>query len=184
MKGRLIVVSGPSGVGKSTIVKSLLERLPLEFSVSATSRQPRPGERHGTHFHFVTRDEFEHLISSDSLLEWAVYNGNYYGTPAEPIGKANEVGRDVLLEIEIQGARQVRAHRPDALMFFIVPPSLEVLGDRLRSRGDTSEADIIGRLEIASTELEEAPDLFDHLITNDEVNRATSEIANLIIDPD
>ena len=135
----------------------------------------------GSHFHFLTRLEFEELISEGTLLEWAIYNGNYYGTPALPIEQANENGRDVLLEIEIQGARQVRLHRPDALMFFVVPPSMEVLEARLRARGDTSESDIIGRLAIAEVELDEAPDLFDYLVTNDVVGRASAEISNLMI---
>ena len=182
MTGRLIVISGPSGVGKTSIVRALLERLDLEFSVSATTRQPRPGEVDGKHFHFVLPDEFERLICDGALLEWASYNGNYYGTPVEPITVANDAGQDVLLEIEIQGARQIRAHRPDSLMFFVAPPSMAVLERRLRGRGDTSDEDIAGRLDVAQNEMDEAPDLFDHLVVNDTLERAIDEIANLIID--
>lgn len=180
MAGRLIVVSGPSGSGKSSIVRRLLDELDLEFSVSATTREPRPGEADGVHYHFVSESDFEALIEEDLLLEWAVYNGNYYGTLAEPVRVANQEGRDVLLEIEIQGARQVRAHRPDALMFFVAAPSLEALKERLSGRGDTSVSDIDERLGIAESEMAEAPELFDHIVLNDVLEGATEQIANLI----
>jgi guanylate kinase len=158
-----------------------LQRLEIVFSVSATTRPQRPGEIPGVHFDFIDEDEFVRLIEEGLLLEWASYNGNYYGTPRQPIEEANASGRDVLLEIEIQGARQVRAHRPDALMFFIVPPSVDVLESRLRARGDTSEIDIINRLRIAATEISEAPGLFDHIVVNDDLERAVAEIENLVI---
>ena len=180
MAGRLLVISGPSGSGKSSIVRELLDRLDLVFSVSATTRLPRPGERHGVHYEFVSRRKFDAMIKADELLEWAEYNNRLYGTPALPVDAAVEEGRDVLLEIETQGARQVRENRPNAEMFFIAPPSLEELERRLRSRGDTLEADIEDRLRIAQAELVEAPELFDHIITNEDLRRAIEETLNLI----
>ncbi len=180
MAGRLLVVSGPSGSGKSSIVRELIERLGLEFSVSATTRLPRPGERHGVHYNFISRRDFEAMIENDELLEWAIYNNRYYGTPAAPIEETLEDRRDILLEIEIQGARQVRERRPDAIMYFIAPPSLEELEKRLRRRGDTSDEDIEDRLEIAESEIAEAPELFDHIIINDNLDQAVSELEGLI----
>ena len=175
-------MSGPSGSGKTTIIRRLLEDIDIVFSVSATTRAPRPGEREGVDYHFVTTEEFESMISRGTLLEWAVYNGNHYGTPAEPVTKANESGADVLLDIELDGARQVRTHRPDALMIFVAPPSLEILEQRLRDRGDTSEEDIAGRLMIAESQLSEATLLFDHVVVNNVLDDAADEVANLIID--
>lgn len=174
------MVSGPSGSGKSSIVRELLDRLEIAFSVSATTRLPRPGERHGDHYDFVSLKDFETMIEGGELLEWATYNNRYYGTPKAGVDAALVEGRDILLEIEIQGARQVRANRPDALMFFISPPSLDELERRLRQRGDTSAADIEDRLEIAKTEMEEAAGLFDHIIVNDHLERAVEEIEGLI----
>ncbi len=180
MAGRLLVISGPSGSGKSSIVKELLDRIDADFSVSATTRLPRPGERHGIHYSFISRRDFEGMIENGDLLEWALYNNRYYGTPNLPIETALAAGRDVLLEIEIQGARQVRDRHPDAVMFFVQPPSLDELEKRLRRRGDTSEEDIQDRLEIAGNELEEAPQLFDHIVLNDALDAAVDEIVSLV----
>jgi len=177
---RLLVVSGPSGSGKSSIVRELIERLGIEFSVSATTRLPRPGERHGVHYNFISRRDFERMIENDELLEWAIYNNRYYGTPRAPIEETLEDQRDILLEIEIQGARQVREEKPEAIMYFISPPSLEELERRLRRRGDTSDEDIEDRLEIARSEMAEAPDLFDHIVVNDNLDEAVSELERLI----
>lgn len=180
MAGRLIVVSGPSGSGKSSIVRELLDRLDIEFSVSATTRLPRPGERHGDHYDFVSRRDFETMIEKGEILEWAQYNNRFYGTPAAPIEAAIADGRDILLEIEIQGARQIREHRPDALMFFVAPPSMDELENRLRRRGDTSEEDIEDRLEIARSEMEESPSLFDHVVVNENLDQAVEAMVGLI----
>jgi guanylate kinase len=177
---RLLVVSGPSGSGKSSIVKELIDRLGLEFSVSATTRLPRPGERHGVHYNFISRRDFEAMIENEELLEWAVYNNRYYGTPAGPIEETLDDKRDILLEIEIQGARQIRERMPDAVMFFIAPPSLEELERRLRRRGDTSEEDIEDRLAIAESEIAEAPELFDHIVVNDNLDQAIADVEGLI----
>ena len=177
---RLLVVSGPSGSGKSSIVRELIERLGIEFSVSATTRLPRPGERHGVHYNFISRRDFEKMIENDELLEWAIYNNRYYGTPQALIEETLADQRDILLEIEIQGARQVRERKPEAIMYFIAPPSLEELERRLRRRGDTSDEDIEDRLEIAKSEMAEAPDLFDHIVVNDNLDQAISELEGLI----
>jgi len=178
--GRLLVVSGPSGTGKSSIVNELLEQLGIEFSVSATTRLPRPGERHGVHYNFVSRRDFESMIEDDELLEWAEYNNRFYGTPAAPVEEALADGRDILLDIEIQGVRQVREKKPDAITYFIAPPSLEELERRLRRRGDTSEEDIEDRLEIARSQMEEAEDLFDHILVNDNLEQAIEEMLRLV----
>jgi guanylate kinase len=177
---RLLVISGPSGSGKSSIVRELIERLGIEFSVSSTTRLPRPGERHGVHYNFISRRDFEKMIESDELLEWAIYNNRYYGTPQALIEETLADQRDILLEIEIQGARQVRERKPEAIMYFIAPPSLEELEKRLRRRGDTSDEDIEDRLEIAKSEMAEAPDLFDHIVVNDNLDQAISELEALI----
>jgi guanylate kinase len=182
-EGRLIVISGPSGSGKSTIISFVLDRLDIDFSVSATTREARPGELNGVHYWFVTAERFREMISDGMLLEWAEYNNNLYGTPVEPIVKANSLGRDVLLDIEIEGARQVKENRPDSVMIFITTPSLEVLENRLRLRGDTTDADIGDRLRIAATQLQVAHELFDFVVVNDDLTMAIDEVASLITGP-
>ena len=176
-------MSGPSGAGKSSIVRNLLERLDLDFSVSATTRKPRSGEIDGRHYSFVSTEQFESMIENGELLEWAFYNGKFYGTPAGPIAESVAAGRDIILEIEIQGARQIREHRPDAIMFFIVPPSMAELSDRLHARGDTPDDEVESRLAIAKTEIEEAAAVFDHIVVNDVLERATEQIVGLITAP-
>jgi len=173
-------VSGPSGSGKSSIVRKLLDRLDVDFSVSVTTRLPRPGERHGDHYTFVSRRDFDAMVENGELLEWAIYNNRYYGTPAAQIEQAVAGGRDILLEIEIQGARQIREQRPDAVMFFVAPPSMDELERRLRRRGDTSEEDIEDRLEIAELEMQEAPTLFDYVVVNEDLEQAIEDIVGLI----
>lgn len=179
-RGRLIVIAGPGGVGKSTIVAGLRRRVPVHFSVSATTRPARPGEVNGFHYRFVSREQFEHLIERGDLLEWAVFNDHYYGTPRDAVAAALQEGRDVLLEIEVQGARQIRSVMPDALMIFVAPPSLEDLRGRLEARADTSPTDIAAKLRIAEEELAAAPELFDHVVVNDSVDRAVDEIVALL----
>ncbi len=152
----------------------------VDFSVSATTRQPRPGEVDDYHYRFVTHSEFEDMIANGELLEWAEYNNHLYGTPIGPIDEANAEGRDVLLDIEIQGARQVRQAKPDATMIFIAAPSIDELENRLRLRGDTSEEDIVDRLEIASRQLAEAGEVFDHIVVNDRFEDAVGELLTLI----
>lgn len=179
-RGRLIVIAGPGGVGKSTIVAELRRRIPLHFSVSATTRDPRPAEVQGFHYRFVTRPEFRRLIDAGDLLEWAEFNGNYYGTPRDAVVAGLEDGRDVLLEIEVQGAAQIRQAMPEATMIFLAPPSTEALRRRLLDRADTSEADIEAKLRIAQAELAAAPELFDHIVVNDDRERAVGEILGIL----
>jgi guanylate kinase len=178
--GRLFVVSGPSGSGKSSLITELLAITDVDFSVSATTRPPRPGELDGTHYQFVSRPRFEEMIENGELLEWAEYNHHMYGTPLGPIADANARGRDVLLDIEIQGARQVKESRPDAIMIFIAAPSMDELERRLNNRGDTSNEDIADRLAIASRQLAEAGEIFDHIVVNDDFDVAVNELLSLI----
>jgi guanylate kinase len=178
--GLVVVVSGPSGVGKGSVhagLHGLLEG--LRMSVSATTRSPRPGERDGVDYHFVDEDAFDRMVAADALLEWAEYAGNRYGTPREPLERAVAEGRTVLLEIEVQGALQIRSRLSDALLIFLVPPAFDELERRLRDRGTEDEATMQARLEVARTEMG-AQDAFDHIVVNDDLDRATAEVARLI----
>lgn len=148
--------------------------------MSATTRAPRPGEIDGIHYRFQNPSQFDRLVADNQLLEWAEYNGQRYGTLREPVLDALAEGKDVLLEIEVQGARQIRHSFPEAVMIFIIPPSLEDLEERLRKRADTSEADIRRRLLIARNEIAEARGIFDHVVINDDLERATKEIDRLL----
>ena len=177
------MVSGPSGVGKSTVVNALAERYPFYFSVSATTRRPRPGETEGIEYYFVDTDEFMRLRDGGELLEWAEYSGNFYGTPREPVLDRIAAGDDVLLDIEVMGAVQVKASFPDALMLFLTPPTIEALEERLRSRGDTPPEDIARRLVIARWQLEVAEERFDHIVVNDSVEDAVERILRILKAP-
>ena len=170
--GKLIVVTGPSGVGKGTLLRSLLARHPeLYFSISATTRQPRPGEIDGQHYYFVSRDKFEQMKAEGDLLEWAEYAGNYYGTPRAQVERQIQQGRLVILEIEVVGARKINQTFPAALRIFILPPSLAELERRIRDRGQDSEDAIVRRLNRARSEID-AADEFDVQIVNDDVKTA------------
>ncbi|MEC4895332.1 MAG: guanylate kinase [Oscillatoria sp. PMC 1051.18] len=178
--GKLIVLTGPSGVGKGTLVRSLLARHPeLYLSVSATTRTPRPGEVEGKDYYFLSREQFEALIHSDNLLEWAEYAGNYYGTPKACVIEQIEQGGLVILEIEVVGARQIKQTFLDALLIFILPPSVEELERRLRGRGKDSSAAIEKRLKRAVEELAVA-DEFDLQVVNDNFEVALEEIETAI----
>lgn len=153
-KGRLFVIAGPSGVGKGTVIARVLNDVPNMWkSVSATTRAPREGEVDGREYFFVTEDEFKKGIDAGEFLEWAEYSGNYYGTPKAAVDKRLNAGEDVILEIEVQGARQVKESMPEAILVFIEPPSMEVLEARLRGRGSEEEETILKRLEAAKMEL-------------------------------
>lgn len=177
--GRLVVLSGPSGAGKSTIVAELRRRRPFHFSVSVTSRPPRPGEVDGEDYRFLARSEIEAMAEAGELLEWAEYAGNLYGTPRAPVLAALAAGEDVLLEIELQGARRVRAGYPDALLVFIRPPDVSDLVERLRARGDTPPDVIARRLAVAEEEMA-AAGIFDVVVVNDEVEKAADSIEEFL----
>ncbi|MEH2136002.1 guanylate kinase [Nostoc sp.] len=178
--GRLIVLTGPSGVGKGTLMRSLLQRHPeLYFSVSATTRSPRPGEIDGKNYYFVSRSKFEQLVAEGEFLEWAEFAGNYYGTPREAVLKQIHSGKLVVLEIELEGARQTRASFPSALSIFILPPSFDELEKRIRFRAQDSEEAIARRLLRAQEEIQ-AADEFDIQIVNDDFETALNDIETVL----
>ena len=179
-RGQLIVLSGPSGVGKSTVIAELFsQRSNIYFSVSYTTRQPRVGEQDGVNYNFVSREEFERMIADDELLEYAEYVDNYYGTSIKLIREKLDAGIDVLLDIEVQGAAKVRERCPDALFIFIIPPSFEELSRRLHRRNTDSEDVIAGRLAKARQEFREIPK-YDYLVINDKVANAVHEIEAIL----
>lgn len=180
VKGQLIVLTGPSGVGKGTLVQLLLERQPHWFlSISATTRSPRAGEVDGQSYYFLTKEEFQTWIGEEKLLEWAEYAGNYYGTPRQPVEEQIAQGKTVLLEIEVLGARQIKQTFPSARRIFILPPSVEVLEERLRGRGSDSETAIAKRLAQAQQELQAAAE-FDYQVVNDDLDQALHRLVELI----
>ncbi|MGB3491905.1 MAG: guanylate kinase [Elainellaceae cyanobacterium] len=175
-KGRLIVLTGPSGVGKGTLLRLLLNRhSELNLSISATTRPPRPGEVHGKDYYFVELEQFQQMIEHDELLEWAEFAGNYYGTPRRAVEEKISQGDWVILEIELIGARKVRDVFPEAFTIFLLPPSLQELEQRLRSRGHDSEESISRRLQRAKTEITAAPE-FDIQVVNDALDEALYKI--------
>jgi len=176
----LIVISGPSGVGKDAVIKRLLELDPnLRYSVSYTTRAPRPGEVDGVNYHFVSRDEFEKLIREGAFLEYATYGGNLYGTPKAQLDEGRGDGHDVVLKIDVQGAEQVRKRAPDALRIFLAPPSMEELLRRRTERHSESARDQIARQMIAKDEMALAPH-FDHVVVNDDLERAVQEVLAIV----
>lgn len=181
VRGRLVVVAGPTAVGKGTVVARIREKHPeVRFSVSATTRSPRPGEVDGVHYFFVSDLEFDRLVADKEMLEWAVVHGqNRYGTPRRPILDALEKGDSIILEIDIQGARQVKAALPEAILVFLLPPSWEELVRRLQSRGTESAEEQARRLETAKTEFE-AQFEFDETIVNDDVDVAAEAVVHLM----
>jgi len=183
MTGKLIVLTGPSGVGKGTLLRSLLQRHPeLYFSVSMTTRTPRPGESGGQHYYFVSRSHFEQMAARGELLEWAEFAGNYYGTPRQPVLDQVRQGKSVVLEIELVGARQIRQTYPEALQIFIMPPSIDELERRIRSRAQDSEAAIARRLARAREEITAARE-FDLQVINDDLEAALSTIEAALFAP-
>tara|TARA_Y100001968_G_scaffold314963_1_gene340986 strand:- start:5433 stop:5996 length:564 start_codon:yes stop_codon:yes gene_type:complete len=176
---KIILITGPSGVGKGSLVKKLLEtNQDLWLSVSATTRKPREGEKNGEHYYFLERKEFEELIDNKGFLEWAEFAGNLYGTPIHQIQKQIDNGKRVLMEIELQGARQVRKSCPEAIQVFIAPPSFVELEKRIRGRGTEIEEDIQKRLQRALEELN-AINEFDAVVINDSFDKALSELDRL-----
>jgi guanylate kinase len=177
---KVFVITGPSGVGKGTLISALLERVPgLELSVSATTREPREGEVDGRDYHFLNAGEFDRRIEAEDFLEFATYSGNRYGTLRSEVRKRLEAGRSVVLEIEVQGARQVRAAMRESVQVFIAPPDPAVLRRRLESRGADSAAAIDARLKVAEQELA-AQNEFAHRVVNDDLERAAADLEGIV----
>lgn len=178
-KGKLVVISGTSGVGKGTVLGIMMKKCSeLSFSVSATTRSPRPGEVDGVHYYFITKEQFETMIARGEFLEYDAHMANYYGTPRAQAREKMEKG-SVLLDIDPNGARQVKESAPEAVLIFIMPPSMEELERRLRGRGDTPEEQIAIRLERAVWELEQR-NWYDYVVVNDDAERCAEEILNII----
>jgi guanylate kinase len=179
-RGLLIVISGPSGVGKDTLIKRLLELdRNLRYSVSCTTRPPRPGEVDGVDYSFVSPERFQQLIDEGAFLEYATYNGNLYGTLAERVERARADGHDIVLKIEVQGAEQVRKRVPDAVFIFVAPPSTQELARRQEARNSESSDDMALRRKIAAQEMELAKH-YDHVVVNDELERAVAVVLAII----
>ena len=181
-KGLLIVLSGPSGVGKGTVRKAIFSQpdLDFEYSISMTTRAPREGEVDGVDYFFKSKEEFEKLIEEGKLLEYAQFVGNYYGTPVEYVRETLDKGKDVFLEIEVQGARQVREKFPDGLFIFLMPPSLSELKKRIVTRGTESEEIINNRLNVAKEEIE-MMHLYDYVVENDQIDLACERIKAIVV---
>jgi len=178
--GLLIVISGPAGTGKGTVVGRLLEKNPnIKLSISKTTRKPRPGEKEGVNYFFVSREQFEEEIKNERFLEYAEYNNNYYGTPKDFVFETLEKGFDVILEIETKGALQIKKVFSDAVLIFLLPPSIEELYKRLLKRGTESEDEIKARLEIAKNEIKLVPE-YDYCVINDNVDDAAEKIQKII----
>lgn len=179
-KGLLILISGPSGTGKGTVCDLLRQKHPeISYSISATTRQPRPGEQDGVNYYFYSREKFQEMISKGQLLEWAEVYGNFYGTPKQQVIDRLEAGEDILLEIDTQGALNVMKLMPDGLFIFLLPPSLEELASRLKGRGTETEESLKRRLGAAVDEIKLAKK-YRYVVINDQVEKAQEKIANII----
>lgn len=181
-EAKVFVITGPSGVGKGTLIKMLRERVPdLALSVSATTRSPREGEVDGRDYHFLTEEQFQERRDAGDFLEFATYSGNHYGTLNSELERCLDKGRSVVLEIEVQGAQQVRQSKPDSVQIFIAPPDESVLRDRLKGRGTDSAEAIDRRLKVAEQELSSQHD-FDHHVVNDDLDHAVDELESIVRD--
>lgn len=178
-KGRFIVVSGPSGVGKGTICNKLIDDLGAEYSVSYTTRSPREGEVDGVNYNFISREEFERKIREGDFIEYNLYNGNYYGTSREFVMSKLNKGINVFTEIDVNGAKNIKKMFSDALLIYIAPPSMEELRERLIGRGTEDESIIEERLKIAEEEIK-YKDMYDYVVINDDIEKATRRVKNII----
>lgn len=180
-KGKVIVVSGPSGVGKGTVVKELIgSNKDCALSISATTRSPREGEAHGVNYFFITKEEFTQKINNNEMLEYAEYCSNFYGTPKDYVLKSVEQGKNIILEIEVQGALNVKKIIPEAVTVFVMPPSLQELEDRLRGRGTETDEVVGQRLKTAISEIKQAPQ-YDYIVVNNTVMQCVADIVSIII---
>ena len=182
-KGKFIVISGPSGVGKGTICNVLLKELNAWFSVSMTTRGIREGEIDGVNYYFISKEEFRRRIDEGKLLEYNIYNDNYYGTPKDKVIEKMDEGTNVILEIDVNGARNIKNIFPDALLIYIAPPSIDVLRERLISRGTEDLETIESRLKIADNELKQI-DFYDYVVVNDNLDKAIDDVRNIILKED
>ncbi|TMM03950.1 MAG: guanylate kinase [Actinobacteria bacterium] len=177
---RVFVITGPSGVGKGTLIRALLQRMPdLTLSVSATTRRPRPGETHGVDYWFLTDEEFDRRVAAGDFVEWAEYSGRRYGTLRSELDRVLATGRPVVLEIEVQGARQVRKAMPEAVQVFIVPPSPEALRLRLVGRGTDPPDEVERRLRVAEEEMAARAE-FAHVVVNDRLEDAVERLSSIV----
>jgi guanylate kinase len=178
-KGLLFIISGPAGSGKGTIVSRVRELAQFDFSVSATTRSPRLGEEHGVHYYFIDKTEFEGKIEAGEMLEYAQYVGNYYGTPKKPVEDALAAGRNIVLDIEVKGALQVKEKMPEAVMIYILPPDYETLLSRIRGRGTETEEVIQKRMNEARNEIRTFPK-YDYVVINDTVEKAAQDVLSIL----
>ncbi len=179
-RGRLFIISGPSGSGKDTLMTELFKMRPeLKFSISSITRDIRENEKPGEKYNFITREQFERMIDNDQLLEYNVFVGNYYGTPKAPVLAAIENGDDIIVEVDVNGAAQIREKMPESTSVFILPPSFEVLKSRLQKRGTESDDKIKARLECALGEIARAGE-YDYVIVNDDLQKAVNELSDII----
>ena len=180
-KGLLVIISGPAGSGKGTIVSRLRELAPFDFSVSATTRSPRPGEQHGVHYYFVDKADFENKIKEGEMLEYAQYVGNYYGTPRKPVEDALSAGKNIILDIEVKGALQIKEKMPEAIMIYVLPPDYETLLARIRGRGTETEEVIQKRMNEAKNEIKTFPK-YDYVVINRDggVDRAAQDVLSIL----
>lgn len=179
-EGILIVLSGPSGAGKGTICKSLLKEADIQYSISATTRNPRPGEKDGREYFFLTKKDFEDKINEDGFLEWARVYDNYYGTPKKFVEEMLAEGKDCILEIDPQGAQKVRGNKPDGVLIFIAPPSMQELENRITNRGTENLSEINKRLSCAKEEML-CMQNYDYVVINDQVEKAVEKIKAILI---